>query len=98
LIVRQQDGRIVYQNPEFNALFPDAGRRVDELLAAAGGTPAATAAHITDGIRQGVAQDVPLALVASGQKRLSLVMSMQCIRRPAGFMLLRCREGSGQGQ
>ena len=90
LIARQQDGEIVYHSPGFSDLFPEA-RRVGDWLAAAKAPPEA-AARITDDIGLGREEEVPLAVEARGARPLPLLISVESIRRPAGFMLLRALE------
>ncbi len=93
LIAKRDTGEIIYRNPEFAARFPGIGPKdtVQEWLAS-GTVVGDTAIHLAECLRTLAEPQVPLLIYGTNGQRESLLVSIEPIPRPAGFVLLRCRE------
>ena len=92
-LIAGKDGVIVYANPGFHALFQarKAGCTLEEWLAAAKVSPGdrKTLLDVID--REGCVQ-LPLAIEGNDHERHSVLLSVEPVERPKGFILLRARD------
>lgn len=94
-LIIKRDGNIVYLDRSFQTLFPDfmklPRRTVDELLEYGRVTPEDSEKIIT-AIEAGIFDKVIYDIRASDGQFFKIVMSVEPILRPSGFILLRGRE------
>jgi len=95
LIIRQQNGNIVYLDRSFQGMFPDFSRQprqsIDMLLEY-GKIPYDDTKKIFAAIGRNVYDKVVFKIHDSRGKLYKIVMSIEPILRPSGFILLRGRE------
>ena len=94
LIIRP-DGNIVYIDRSFQDIFPDflkQPRRTIDILLEQGRVSKDQSEKIYSAIEQGVYSKVMFDIRGAGQQFYNMVMSIEPIMRPSGFILLRGRE------
>jgi hypothetical protein len=92
-LIAASDGTIIYCNAGFKALFPgiDNGHGTGEWLTA-GNAPPEDQAWVLGSIEEGTAGQATLTMADGGERSLTLLLLIEPIERPAGFVLMRGRE------
>jgi two-component system cell cycle sensor histidine kinase/response regulator CckA len=93
-MIIKRDGNIVYIDRAFQEIFPDfvkQSRRTIDLLLEQGNVSREDSNKIYAAIEQGVYNKVVFEIRGSG-KRHKMIMAIEPIMRPSGFILLRGRE------
>lgn len=94
LIIRR-DGSIVYLDRSFQDMFPDflrQSRRTVDMLLETGKVSKEESTRIFAAIDEGVYEKVVFEIRSAGGQFKKIVMSIEPILRPSGFILLRGRE------
>jgi two-component system, cell cycle sensor histidine kinase and response regulator CckA len=94
-IIIRRDGNIVYLDRSFQDMFPDflkQSRRSIDILLEQGKVSRPDSEKIYSAIERGVYEKVIFDIRGSGNVYHKIVMSIEPILRPSGFILLRGRE------
>jgi hypothetical protein len=95
MIVKQEDGLIVYLNNAFQQMFPDmveTPKRTLETLLSMYYVSDAERKNVVNAIRQNGASQVPLQIQGgSDRKTHSITLLVEPIARPSGFCLIRAK-------
>ncbi|MGE3714547.1 MAG: PAS domain S-box protein [Alphaproteobacteria bacterium] len=94
-IIIRRDGNIVYLDRAFQEMFPDflkQSRRTLDVLLEQGRVEQDEVNRIFSAIEQGVYEKVVFNIRGAGKKYYKIVMSVEPIMRPSGFIMLRGRE------
>ncbi len=94
-MIMKQDGNIVYLDRSFQNMFPDflkQSRRTLDMLLEIGAVTREDGEKIYNAIGRGVYEKVIFKIKGAGSEIHKIVMSVEPILRPSGFVLLRGRE------
>ncbi len=94
-MIMKRDGNIVYLDRSFQGMFPDflkQSRRTLDMLLEIGSVSREESDKIYAAIGRGVFEKVIFNIKGAGNEMHKIVMSVEPILRPSGFVLLRGRE------
>ena len=94
-MIMKRDGNIVYLDRSFQNMFPDflkQSRRTLDTLLEIGSVSREESDKVYAAIGRGVFEKVIFSIKGSGNEMHKIVMSVEPILRPSGFVLLRGRE------
>ena len=94
-MIMKHDGNIVYLDRSFQGMFPDflkQSRRTLDMLLEIGTVSREDSEKIYAAIGRGVYEKVIFSIKGTGNEMHKIVMSVEPILRPSGFVLLRGRE------
>jgi PAS domain S-box-containing protein len=94
-VIIRKDGSIIYLDKSFQELFPEfikQPRRTIDVLLDYGRVNKEESNHIFEAIEQGIYSKVIFNIRGAGKEYHKIVMSIEPILRPSGFVLLRGRD------